>query len=77
MLGSALHLSMFFKALVFKWKVCQRKGLQKAKSSFFFCFILKKSRPLKSFVKTMEVKFGVFVLPSTCSSLVLFLDFLR
>lgn len=67
MLGSALHLSMFFKALVFKWKVCQRKGLEKAKSSLFF--ILTKSRPLKSFVKNNGGKVWSF-----CSSFNLFIS---
>lgn len=55
MLGSVLHLSMFCKALVFKWGVSSKKGSATKAKIFFvlFCvfvqrkknvFILKRSR---------------------------------
>lgn len=43
MLGSVLHLSMFCKALVFKWKVLSKKGSRTKAKSFFLRFIKRKT----------------------------------
>lgn len=43
MLGSVLHLSMFCKALVFKWKVLSKKGSRTKAKSFFVCFVKRKT----------------------------------
>lgn len=42
MLGSVLHLSMFCKALVFKWKV--KEGVLKKKAKSFFCVFCQKKK---------------------------------
>lgn len=43
MLGSVLHLSMFCKALVFKWKVLSKKGSRTKAKSFFLRFVKRKT----------------------------------
>lgn len=54
MLGSVLHLSMFCKALVFKWKVWSKKGSGKKGQKLFCVFCQKKKKNLHFFYPKEE-----------------------
>lgn len=44
MLGSVLHLSMFCKALVFKWKVLSKKWVHNKGQKLFLCVFVKREK---------------------------------
>lgn len=77
MLGSVLHLSIFCRTLVFKWKVLSTKGSRtKAKSFFSVLKFLFRRRVglLLPFLKNIMRKHGGKASSFCSSSLALFLD---